>query len=171
MCVEVSLHLYKEQCVKLLRCDKLIKALKVAPSCCHYIIFSQAYYILYNMQFILSKRCYLHLREYIFYLICFHLIRNVISFYIQFYYLVASKICACIFAVITKLSQNFDVQGKLENITGKVMQIYDSSTELSEKKRIVDIIISFDYLINLKDTYKNVIFVESLCVSYKGYIK
>lgn len=169
MCVEVSLHLYKEQCVKLLRCDKLIKALKVAPSCCHYIIFSQAYYILYNMQFILSKRCYLHLREYIFYLICFHLIRNVISFYIQFYYLVASKICACIFAVITKLSQNFDVQGKLENITGKVMQIYDLSTELSEKKRII--IISFYYLINLQGTYKTFIFVESLCVCYKGYIK
>ena len=140
MCVEVSLHLYKEQCVKLLRCDKLIKALKVAPSCCHYIIFSQAYYILYNMQFILSKRCYLHLREYIFYLICFHLIRNVISFYIQFYYLVASKICACIFAVTnycsTKLSQNFDAQGKLENITGKVVQIYDLSTKSSEKKLI-----------------------------------
>ena len=95
------------------------------------------------MQFILSKRCYLHLRQYIFYLICFHLIRNVISFYIQFYYIVASKICACIFAVITKLSWNFDFQGKLENITGKIVQIYDLSTESSEKN-----IVSFDYLIN-----------------------
>ena len=143
MCVEVSLHLYKEQCVKLLRCDKLIKALKVAPSCCHYIIFSQAYYILYNMQFILSKRCYLHLREYIFYLICFHLIRNVISFYIQFYYLVASKICACIFAVITKLSQNlmFKENGKI--FYGE-QQKHDLSTESSGKKRII----SFYYLIN-----------------------